>query len=286
MRLMARIQACPVMLATACIATLLAWRQSAWGSASMLSARMRCSESMHTFSTKCVATIQESAFDAAIMNMVIICCRASRSTSEPFSIAHIMFPGMVMTPITLRRGTDDKRWCGWEILFPYLIWLIVGIKPRRSASTKSGRYASGRGAPGSVSVLLRLSLSQVVESICYHGHGSAYGGGGENSGDITHSSFLRMWPSDTEIPVIVFPHSIPTMGTTARYEECAHSCGSRSGSRVSQIISLRRTNQKRLFLTILFRCPKRGNLHRKACSQDRYWDSRRQYSCEHCRKLG
>jgi hypothetical protein len=182
MRLVARVQACPGMLATTCIATLLAWRQSAWGSASMVSARMRYSESMHTFSTKCVTTIQESAFDAAIMNIVIICCRASRSTSEPFSIAHIMFPGIVMMPITLRRGTEYERWCERGILFPYLIWLIVGIKPRRSASTKSRRYASGRGAPGSVSVLLRLSLNQVVESICYHATEARTGEGGRIAG--------------------------------------------------------------------------------------------------------
>lgn len=110
MPLVARIQARPALLAAASMATLPARWQSAWGSASMLSARMRCSESIHAFSTKCVATIQESAFDAAIMNMVTICCRASRSTSEPFSIVHIIFPGMAIMPMTLRRGTD-----GWKM---------------------------------------------------------------------------------------------------------------------------------------------------------------------------
>ena len=80
-------------------------------------------------------------------------------------------------------------------MVPHLIWLIVGINPRRRASATSERHASGHSAPaalGSVSVLLRLSLSQVVGLVCYRRDGSAYGKGGENSGHITHSSSLRI----------------------------------------------------------------------------------------------
>jgi len=54
-----------------------------------------------------MATIHESAFDAEIMNTMIICSRAACSMSAPSRIARTIMPGTVMIPITL---TEEKRW--------------------------------------------------------------------------------------------------------------------------------------------------------------------------------
>ena len=56
--------------------------------------RMRCSESIHILSTKCVAVVLESAFEAAIMNVMIIRILAACSTFEPSRIAPVIIPGV------------------------------------------------------------------------------------------------------------------------------------------------------------------------------------------------
>ena len=71
----------------------------------MQSPRIRYSESTNDLNTKCVAMMHESAFEAAIMNVMIIFSRAAW-TSEPSRIARVIMPGIAMIPITLTREND------------------------------------------------------------------------------------------------------------------------------------------------------------------------------------
>ena len=72
----------------------------------MQSPRIRYSESTHNLKTKSVAMMHESAFEAAIMNVMTICSRAACWTSEPSRIARVIMPGIAMIPITLTREND------------------------------------------------------------------------------------------------------------------------------------------------------------------------------------
>ena len=67
----------------------------------MRSARTRCSLSTMTPSARIVVTIDESAVQEEIMNMITICRRAACSTEEPPRIAPVIMPGMAMIPMTL-----------------------------------------------------------------------------------------------------------------------------------------------------------------------------------------
>jgi hypothetical protein len=53
--------------------------------------------------------MHESALDADIMNMIIICSRAAWCTSAPPRIAPVIIPGMEMRPITLRFMEKGDR---------------------------------------------------------------------------------------------------------------------------------------------------------------------------------
>ena len=60
------------------------------------------------YSVKSVTTMHDSALDADIMNMIIICRRAAWCTSAPPRIAPVIMPGMAMRPITLKfKGKGD-----------------------------------------------------------------------------------------------------------------------------------------------------------------------------------
>ena len=50
-----------------------------------------------------VVTIEESAVQEEIMNMMTICSRAACSTEDPPRIAPVIMPGMAMMPMTLGR---------------------------------------------------------------------------------------------------------------------------------------------------------------------------------------
>lgn len=83
-------------------------RRNGCGRVKMRSLRIRCSESTHMYSVKSVTTMHDSALDADIMNMIIICRRAAWCTSAPPRIAPVIMPGMAMRPITLKfKGKGD-----------------------------------------------------------------------------------------------------------------------------------------------------------------------------------
>ena len=90
------------------IAALLA-RRNGCGRVCMRSLRIRCSESTQTYSVKIVMIMHDSALDADIMNMIIICSRAAWCTSAPPRIAPVIMPGMEMRPITLRFMEKGDR---------------------------------------------------------------------------------------------------------------------------------------------------------------------------------
>ena len=55
-------------------------------------------------SARMVVTIEESAVEEEIMNMMTICRRAACSTEDPPRMAPVIMPGIAMIPITLRVG--------------------------------------------------------------------------------------------------------------------------------------------------------------------------------------
>ena len=77
---------------------------------------------------------------------------------------------------------------------------------------------------------------------------------------MTHASSFRIYPSDTEIPVIAFPHSIPTTGTM-----CHIYVHISAEKQVGSDHVIQGNRKGRVLLTILFWC-KRDDIHGEMCS--------------------
>lgn len=79
-------------------------RHTACGLLSILSALTRESPSMRMLRVMTVVRIHPSALEAEIINMMIICSFAARSTDAPPRRAPVIIPGMDMIPSTLQHG--------------------------------------------------------------------------------------------------------------------------------------------------------------------------------------
>lgn len=135
-------------------------RQTVCGLLSILSALTRESPSMRMLRVMTVVRIHPSALEAEIINMMIICSFAARSTDAPPRRAPVIIPGIDMIPSTLQRRA--MRSIGSHIRKETidLIWLMVGIRETRSVSIDMDLQASHRVAPKAryISILSLLSL--------------------------------------------------------------------------------------------------------------------------------